>query len=259
MEDPNGYPPAVSLHLHLSSSLSLSLWHAIVRRLHPQSRGHVILLPRATPSRGFAGASAAPHAPAVNCEASSRASPADIVSMTNVDRHQQSKSWTSPCTSQSVAVFVKTRFAWESQQSLSQQPNTFAGQESSASTSPCNQSSAVGWSVSFSPSLSLCLSPCDVVLCCVVVIIVCVCVCACGVVVVWCSWCCVVVCVCVCCAVCVVCMWTCCRRVAGTHGDVLNRHTEACWDLHAAVFSVPHRMKLLTSSYPEGNCRGNQL
>ena len=29
-------------------------------------------------------------------------------------------------------------------------------------------------------------------------------------------------------------------RGATTHGDVLNRHTEARWDLHAGSFSVPH-------------------
>ena len=29
-----------------------------------------------------------------------------------------------------------------------------------------------------------------------------------------------------------------CVRVAGTHSDVLNRHTGACWDLHAVCFHV---------------------
>ena len=36
----------------------------------------------------------------------------------------------------------------------------------------------------------------------------------------------------------------CVGRVARTHGDDLNRHTEACWDLHATVFSVPHHTHL---------------
>ena len=31
-----------------------------------------------------------------------------------------------------------------------------------------------------------------------------------------------------------------CGRVPGTHWDASNRHTEACWDLHTAVFSVLH-------------------
>ena len=34
-----------------------------------------------------------------------------------------------------------------------------------------------------------------------------------------------------------------CGRVAGTHGDVLSRHTGTCWDLHTVrfhFFSVPH-------------------
>ena len=138
-----------------------------------------------------------------------------------------------------------------------------------------------------SSSLSLCLSPCDVVLCrCCVVscccYVVCVCECmwcgrgvVCGVVlrvvvvvvVVLLSVLCCCVCgvwVCLVCGVCVVwhaekpwkhpcvapdtppcvdskrprvyrhhaLVFKTCGRAAGTHGDVLNRHTEACRELH---------------------------
>ena len=92
---------------------------------------------------------------------------------------------------------------------------------------------------SLSIPVTVCLSPCDVVLCwcCVVDIIVCECMCGvCGVVfVLWC-WCTLEK------PPCVdskrprvyrqhVHMSKTCGRVAGTHGDVLNRHTEACWEL----------------------------
>ena len=44
-----------------------------------------------------------------------------------------------------------------------------------------------------------------------------------------------------------------CGPVAGTHGDVLNRHTEACWDLHAGFSTFFQRAAPHTPHTPHTN------